>query len=118
MLLIVRHGLICTFAAGVFCPVTNAVLRYPFDKEALVGAEEQGPLLVDVGGGKGQDVKKVLAKFPETAGRIVLQDQQSVIDDVQKSDTALSEVACQAHDFFTPQPVQGEWHQKADCSCS
>ncbi|KAL5046287.1 hypothetical protein BDW71DRAFT_182527 [Aspergillus fruticulosus] len=69
------------------------------------------PLLVDIGGGYGQDlhhVKKELESRPYTVakGQLVVEDQPSVIDDVP-ADMRDEEFTYVKHDFFNEQPVQG-----------
>ena len=80
---------------------------YPAEDRLICGFDpsqgSDGVLLVDVGGGHGHDVQKFVAKFPDTQGRKVLQDQAEVISQVPKSDT----MEVTVHDFFTPQPVKG-----------
>ncbi|KAF4834412.1 O-methyltransferase [Colletotrichum tropicale] len=70
----------------------------------LLDSDPNLPLLVDVGGSIGQDLKPFMEKYPETASRLYLQDLPSVIVD---------EEACQvkgvnklAYDFFKPQPIK------------
>ncbi|RAL07018.1 putative O-methyltransferase [Aspergillus homomorphus CBS 101889] len=66
------------------------------------------PLLVDVGGGMGHDLRALKTKFPAQLqkGQIVLQDQRSVIETIPENmrDQAIEYMA---HDFFMPQPVTG-----------
>jgi hypothetical protein len=65
---------------------------------------ERGVLLVDIGGGTGRDIIEFQQRYPDLKGRLVLQDLQSVIDEVV---SLPSGVETMAHDFFTPQPIQG-----------
>ncbi|KAL4937096.1 hypothetical protein BDV06DRAFT_232800 [Aspergillus oleicola] len=69
------------------------------------------PLVVDIAGGFGQDlrlVKDALAKNGCTVskGQLVLEDQAHVIPNVP-ADMRDSDFAYVPHDFFTPQPIQG-----------
>lgn len=59
-------------------------------------------LLVDVGGGKGQDLCMFADQFPDHPGKIVLQDQDTVIAEAIED----SRFECSSHDFFTPQPIR------------
>lgn len=88
-------------------PVTG---MYDFSWIAKVEGPEDRPLIVDVGGGKGQALKRILAAFPEIpAKRLVLQDRQVVIDEVnQINEPGFEEVTKIPHDFFQPNPVKGE----------
>ncbi|KIW32316.1 uncharacterized protein PV07_03870 [Cladophialophora immunda] len=70
---------------------------------------EDRPLIVDVGGGKGQALKRIMAAFPEIpAKRLVLQDRAPVIEEViQANEPGFEEVKKIPHDFFQPNPVKG-----------
>lgn len=65
-------------------------------------------VVVDVGGNIGHDLERFRVAHPEVAPRLVLQDRPDVVglskcpDPVQKM----------AHDFFTPQPVQGQYNTR------
>jgi hypothetical protein len=67
------------------------------------------PLIIDVGGGKGQALKKIMAEFPEIpASRLILQDRPDVIEDAKTTtDGKFAEVTKMPHNFFDPQPVKG-----------
>ena len=60
---------------------------------------------MDVGGGLGHDLKELKTKIPNIPGRLVLQDREEVISTLS-STSAENIFEAQAHDFFTPQPVQ------------
>jgi hypothetical protein len=75
---------------------------YPVQERMLDGASLDAPLIVDIGGGKGHDLKQFNAKFP--GHRLVLQDLQPVIDSVSGIDTTIE---CVVHDFFTEQTLKG-----------
>lgn len=81
---------------------------YPTD--TVVAAAKPGvPLVVDVGGGKGHDLKKFLARHPEaceTPGSLVLQDLPDILKGVE-AELATPAIKVQPHDFFTEQPVKG-----------
>lgn len=77
---------------------------YPFVDRIVTGADDDGVILVDVGGGKGHDFVELQNKIPEVKGKkLVLQDQPEVIASV----SGLVDVEAMAHDFFTEQTVQG-----------
>ncbi len=82
---------------------------FPVESEILSAihgsAENDAPLVVDVGGNKGHDLERFLARFPQAKGRLVLQDLQSTIDNIQDLSQGIQAMP---HDFFTPQPVKGE----------
>ena len=60
--------------------------------------------LVDMGGGKGRDISRFLARFPESHGRLVLQDLAGTTDSLEG---VADGIEVQSHDLFTPQPVLG-----------
>ncbi|KAL2819632.1 S-adenosyl-L-methionine-dependent methyltransferase [Aspergillus cavernicola] len=60
-------------------------------------------LMVDVGGGFGQQSKALRAKFPDLAGRVVVQDIPQTLAGAQLAEG----VEFVAHNFFEPQPIQG-----------
>jgi 2-polyprenyl-6-methoxyphenol hydroxylase-like FAD-dependent oxidoreductase len=61
------------------------------------------PVLVDIGGNVGQQARRVLARYPELAGRLLVQDRDETI----KSASGAKGIQFMAHDFFAPQPVKG-----------
>lgn len=80
---------------------------YPVPERLFEGfdATKNEVLLVDVGGGEGHDMQLFADRHVSCPGKIMLQDRDQVIASVQDKDTL--PFACQAHDFFTPQPVEG-----------
>ena len=79
---------------------------FPVQEELLQGvpAGENTPLIVDIGGGRGQDLIAFTQRFPGANGRLVLQDLPRVIG----SNSRLAGIEQMEHDFFTPQPVHGK----------
>lgn len=80
---------------------------YPFEEQVLRGFDDQDPnsvLLVDVGGSMGQEIQEIKARFPSLPSRMILQDLPSTIERVQPE----GGMEAMAHDFFTPQPIQGK----------
>lgn len=71
--------------------------------------EEQGIAeIVDVGGGHGIVLKKILDTHPELSPKnAVLQDRPDIIELAKNSGVLPGEVKLQAHDFMTEQPVKG-----------
>lgn len=69
------------------------------------------PLIVDVGGGKGQALAQIKRQIPEIpAERLVLQDREVTIEDAEASrPPELKGAKFMAHDFFKPQPVKGPY---------
>lgn len=64
-------------------------------------------LIVDVGGGKGRDLKAFHKKFPTLPGQLVLQDRASVLDDEEVKGLD-DKIKVMVHDLFTPQPIKGD----------
>ena len=62
-------------------------------------------LLVDIGGGKGDLLERLRKRRPDLKGRMILQDLPKVIEGRQSKD----DVEYMFHDFFTPQPIKGEF---------
>lgn len=61
-------------------------------------------LLVDIGGGEGNDLAAFHARFPNQPGQLVLQDLSQVINDIKDLAPAIQR---SVHDFFEPQPIKG-----------
>lgn len=82
---------------------------YPVREKLLadIDSSSTSVLLVDVGGNMGRDVKMFRNAFPDAAGRVVLQDLAPIIEAGPKDELAALGIEPMAHDFFTPQPVQG-----------
>lgn len=80
---------------------------YPCKERLLQGMSEDGPLIVDVGGGSGVQLKLFHSRFPMGPGRLILEDTATTISQVAKAVTSLPiSVDAIAHDFFTPQPAR------------
>lgn len=80
-------------------------LEEKLGKEA--GDEQVKLLIVDVGGGKGRDLKAFHKKFPTLSGQLVLQDRPSVLDDEEVKGLD-KKIQVMKHDFFTPQPIESK----------
>ncbi|KIY02612.1 uncharacterized protein Z520_01077 [Fonsecaea multimorphosa CBS 102226] len=64
--------------------------------------------LVDIGGGVGNTLKKILDEYKELDPRtVVLQDQKDVIAMAEKEKIVPEGVKLMEHDFWTEQPVKG-----------
>lgn len=72
-----------------------------------VTINEDAPLVVDVAGGFGHDLRIVKSKLsPVAKGQLVLEDQASVINTVP-DDLRDADINYVKYNFFTPQPVKG-----------
>lgn len=80
---------------------------YPVKERLESGTKEakNEVFLVDVGGGIGHDLQELKKKHPDLSGRLILQDQPNVIDQIGQS---LDGIELTVHDFFTSQPVKGK----------
>lgn len=78
---------------------------FPVQERLLNGVGIEGrPLLVDIGGGRGQDLLGFKSRFPRQSGRLILEELPSVIDDIKDLD---GDIETLRHDFFSRQPVKG-----------
>ncbi|PQE06958.1 sterigmatocystin 8-O-methyltransferase protein [Rutstroemia sp. NJR-2017a WRK4] len=80
-------------------PVETEVLSNFFRADSTANI-----LIVDVGGGKGHDLERFLARFPQSAGHLVLQDVPKTISTLNGLTPGIKAMG---HDFFTPQPIKG-----------
>lgn len=76
---------------------------YPVS-ERLTGCENNAPLFVDVGGGLGHETAIFHEAHPDLPGKLIVQDQISVVQDATAATSLPSTINIVAHDFFTPQP--------------
>lgn len=83
---------------------------YPVQESLLDGFRPDTVLLVDVGGGKGHDLESFHTRYPNSRGRLILQDLPHNVEAaqaVQASSSSKPTFECHPHDFFTPQPIKG-----------
>ncbi|KAM7219617.1 O-methyltransferase domain containing protein [Rhypophila decipiens] len=83
-----------------------------FDFSSLKNSTEENEKgiaeIVDVGGGHGTVLKKILETHPELSPKnAVLQDRPDIIELAKTSGVLPGEIKLQAHDFMTEQPVKG-----------
>ncbi|PSN64812.1 S-adenosyl-L-methionine-dependent methyltransferase [Corynespora cassiicola Philippines] len=79
---------------------------YPFQQQIVEGydkSDQDGVLIVDIGGNMGQELLELNAQFPSLPGRMVLQDLPTSIEKVVPSD----KMEAMAYDFFETQPIKG-----------
>ncbi|KIW83260.1 hypothetical protein Z517_02505 [Fonsecaea pedrosoi CBS 271.37] len=83
---------------------------YPVKERLIQGVtgDEESVFLVDLGGSVGHDLEKFLVRHPFDTfpGHLVLQDRAEVIESIPENSLRAG-IRAIAHDFFTPQPVQG-----------
>jgi len=63
-------------------------------------------LIVDVGGGPGQELIGFQRAYPDIPGRLVLQDLRITLDRIEKPPVGVEKME---YDFFTPQPIKGKF---------
>ena len=86
-------------------PVQERILD-GFDSARGNGEGNGAVLLVDVGGGQGHYIKRFRDTFPNTPGRLILQDLHARKD----SEPVGQGIEFIEHNFFDPQPVKGALH--------
>lgn len=78
---------------------------YPVaERLANVRSSPDSVLMVDVGGGPGQELIGLRRGHPELVGRLVLQDLPITLDRIENLSDVIEKMP---YDFFTPQPVVG-----------
>lgn len=79
---------------------------YPVQERLVEGfdASASDVLLVDMGGGRGHDLDQLVSVHQNRPGRVILQDQEAVIESIEKKAEKAYEATL--HDFFTPQVVK------------
>lgn len=75
-----------------------------FQTDQSTTGTTDAPLLVDVGGGLGHDLTAFQAKYPNLAGRLILQDLPVAIDNIKELGSGIEKMK---YDFFTTQPIIG-----------
>ncbi len=96
-----------TFMSGMRLNRKHWIDWFPFEAEILSTTSDPSDiiLVVDVGGGIGHDLERLLSKYPSAKGRLILQDLPGVLDHVK----GLNEgIRVTSHDFFIPQPIKGK----------
>ena len=90
-------------------PVTG-IYDYSWIGEQAENGDPDRTLIVDVGSGKGQALKRIMESCPKIpASRLVMQDRPVVIEEAEATkDETLLDVKKMAHDFFQEQPVKGK----------
>ncbi|KAH6646294.1 putative hydroxyindole O-methyltransferase [Truncatella angustata] len=80
---------------------------YPVAERLVNGFDEDNgeALLVDIGGNRGDELRRFVEHHSEHPGKLVLEDLDAVLSAVDTEKTLPFEIC--AHDFFKPQPVKG-----------
>lgn len=96
---------------------TNWLDFFPFEERVARGFErgDGSVMLIDVGGGRGQEVEAIKNKHPHLPGRFLLQDLPNTI----RKALPVPGMEAVAHDFFTQQPIKGQlWETWSLYSCT
>ena len=80
---------------------------YPVGIRLADGFDSETVMLVDVGGGLGQNAITLRTAFPNLPGRFVAQDTAGVIASAPKDDPSYKNIELTVHDFLRPNPVKG-----------
>jgi len=84
--------------------ICSWVESYPVEKAiGSFKARTESALLVDVGGGFGQQAVAFRSQLPSASGRIIVQDVASTLTHAP----SIEGIEFQEHDFFMPQPIEG-----------
>lgn len=70
-----------------------------------LSAEEDRVLLVDVGGATGGQCLLLRQRHPHLTGKMIVQDQESIISKTDSQELESFGIVSQVHDFFQPQPI-------------
>ena len=83
---------------------------FPFEERVVRGFQkgDGAVLFVDVGGARGHEVEAINKRFPNLPGRFILQDMPHTIEKA----LPVPGMEAVAHDFFSEQPVKGQWRQE------
>ncbi|KAJ6010878.1 hypothetical protein N7451_002290 [Penicillium sp. IBT 35674x] len=74
------------------------------DKLGQLQEDPRAALMVDVGGGPGQELARFKERYPHLPGRFVLQDLPITLNRIENLPGGIEAME---YDFFTPQPVKG-----------
>lgn len=78
---------------------------YPLELTLVKGAIVGKDFFVDVSRRIGHDLQELCRVYPHLPERLFLQDQAGVI---QEAKALYPHIQVMSHDFFTPQPIQGQ----------
>lgn len=97
-----------------FFPVAERLIESSSSSPSSPSSAEEPPLLVDIGGGQGEDLVKFHARLAALQkdsgalkpGRLILQDLPTVVAGARKKNLP-SDIEVQEYDFFKEQPIRG-----------
>lgn len=87
----------------------DAIKQAPPSSVNGLPASETDTLIVDMGGGNGQELLELRRRFPKAThpGRVLVQDLPATFEYVDISALEEQGIEVMPHNFFTPQPVVG-----------
>lgn len=81
---------------------------FDFENEVGFGSDDSAPIFVDVGGAVGHQCILFKQRYPQTSGRIVLQEQAHVVEQVKGMPLPGFEgIDAKAYDFWQPETLKG-----------
>ncbi|KAI9739699.1 MAG: hypothetical protein M1834_006418 [Cirrosporium novae-zelandiae] len=84
-----------------------AIALFPYQEIfGKLNTTPETPLVVDIGGGKGQSLVQMQALMPNIKGRYILQERAACLADITDE---LPGIERMEYDFFTPQPIKGAY---------
>ena len=81
---------------------------FPFETKVAPNTRPDRPIFVDIGGGIGHQCLAFKSRYPDSPGRVILQDLPAVIAQA----IPIQGVEAMAHDFMVEQPVKGKLSTK------
>ncbi|PVH96624.1 S-adenosyl-L-methionine-dependent methyltransferase [Periconia macrospinosa] len=78
---------------------------FPFEKTIGQNTTDETVIFVDIGSALGSQSILVRDRFPNLKGKVVMQDQQHVVD--AWAANKRSDIEAQVYNFFEPQPIKG-----------
>ena len=78
-----------------------------YPAERLFPANSEEVAVVDVGGGRGQDLLTLRKAYPDQKGRLIVQDLPATIESIEKKELASVGVEPMVHNMFDEQPIKG-----------
>lgn len=89
---------------------------YPVKERLIDGASTvpDSPFLVDIGGNVGHDLTEFRRYYPNTPGKLILQDLPVVIGQIEDLDRTIT---CMGYDFHNEQPVKGKLALSSSSYC-
>lgn len=87
---------------------------YPIKERLIDGADTtpEAPFLVDIGGSGGHDLEDLRRYYPDTPGKLILEDLPAVIREIKDLDPSIIRME---YNFYDEQPVKGKPFTHSPC---